>query len=590
MSVSIENKRKQQQNKPNVSHIDSQLSIELLIYGFISETEKQFKLCMEVPIEIYHLISSFCWISKFQIYSSNTISNLLFNTQICFSHDIYHIENSKWKISELIAKTNYSCIFKGINKKNGNIVALKFIPRGLKISQQTDIKTEIKALSHLRHENIISLLSYNLNVKFSDTDSKYHDLMLYVFEYASGGHLYDVLYFTDNHKLKPILARTYFIQLLSAIEYMHKNGIIHGNIHPNNLLLDNKYNLKITGFEMCKIVSTQNSNIKMNDWNVGIDEYKAPEIFRKQEYDKKIDIFSMGVILFFLLAGYAPFVHANNCDNWYKFIVNKKYKNFWKSHRKCGLQKLTTDLVTRMIVYDSNKRISINKIKKHKWIINNKILNCTILSKIFKLRHQRMEIKRNKDPNKQIINYYTHKKRGKQYYSLCNEIKHAGKTEKDLPPKLPIDETISPFDIYVSKHYNAYEILMELRFSIKTNLLGHLCNCKISIDNTIELETDGDINIYNFSFIFVVRVICLNNKTDLVYVYVCVYWCDIAECNIVKFTRLCGKTEVFARIMEILGSKCGYYLTGLDKMSVETVQSKLVIDNELESVYHKCFS
>ena len=111
----------------------------------------------------------------------------------------------------------------------------------------------------------------------------------------------------------------------------------------------------------------------------------------------------MGVVLFILLGGYPPFEHARESDKWYQFIVNKKYKNFWKSHRNCGLRQQETDLITRMICYDPDKRISLEKIKKHSWFTNKEILSSDNLIKVLRYRHQKMEQSRNNDPNKQKI-------------------------------------------------------------------------------------------------------------------------------------------------------------------------------------------
>ncbi len=115
-----------------------------------------------------------------------------------------------------------------------------------KKSQQQNIKNEIETLKCLRHENIIRLLAYNLNAKYPDRTGKTRDVILLVLEYAAGGELFDILYYTE--KLEPILARTYFRQLVAGIECMHKCGIIHRDIKPQNLLLDNKYNLKVKRF------------------------------------------------------------------------------------------------------------------------------------------------------------------------------------------------------------------------------------------------------------------------------------------------------------------------------------------------------
>ena len=155
----------------------------------------------------------------------------------------------RWFIGETLGKGGYSWVKKGIDRKNGRIVALKFMERRLtsngewKKSQQQQIKNEIETLKCLRHENIIRLLAYNLNAKYPDRNKQSRDVILLVLEYAAGGELFDILYYTE--KLEPILARTYFRQLVAGISCMHKNGIIHRDIKPQNLLLDNKYNLKV---------------------------------------------------------------------------------------------------------------------------------------------------------------------------------------------------------------------------------------------------------------------------------------------------------------------------------------------------------
>ena len=155
----------------------------------------------------------------------------------------------RWFIGETLGKGGYSWVKKGIDRKNGRIVALKFMERRLnsngewKKSQQTQIKNEIETLKCLRNENIIRLLAYNLNAKYPDRNKQSRDVILLVLEYAAGGELFDILYYTE--KLEPILARTYFRQLVAGISCMHKNGIIHRDIKPQNLLLDNKYNLKV---------------------------------------------------------------------------------------------------------------------------------------------------------------------------------------------------------------------------------------------------------------------------------------------------------------------------------------------------------
>merc|ERR1712154_348012 len=346
-----------------------------------------------------------------------------------------------------------------------------------------------------------------------------------------------------------------------------------------------------------------------NDWHVGTRGYQAPEILLRRDYDKKVDIFAMGVVLFILLGGYPPFEHAKESDKWYQFIANKKYKNFWKSHRNCGLRQQETDLITRMICYDPDKRISIEKIKKHQWFTNGELLQTSDLIKVLRYRHQRMEQQRNSDPNKQKILQNSMKR--PLIKAIETAIEKAGKKIDDKPPLLPEDEIINPYDIYTSNGNTAYEVLQGLEIAITENLKGVLI--KPDYNEITELETeniddgkDDDVNkdnyknfdgtyidIINFSWIFYAALQDLDAFTgnaDVVYVHCSLYYCNIAECNIVKFIRLSGEREAFIKIIEKLSNSAGQFLTGLDKKGSRNIAKKQKDDDErLKELYKKCF-
>ena len=340
----------------------------------------------------------------------------------------------------------------------------------------------------------------------------------------------------------------------------------------------------------------------MNDWHVGTRGYQAPEILlRKKEYDLKVDVFAMGVVLFILLGGYPPFEHARDSDKWYQFIVHKKYKNFWKSHRNCGLRQQETDLITRMLCYDPEKRISISKIKKHQWFTNDKELLCNSdLIKVLRYRHQRMEQQRNSDPNKQKI--LQHSMKRPLVKQILTAIEKAGKTEKDLPPKLPQDEIVNPYDVYTTMP--AYDVLQGLEASVTQKLKATLSRPdynQIDVNEREEDENANDdddfdgtyIDVVNFSLVFGAALQDLEkfDSADKVYVHIGVYFDEIAECNLVKFTRLSGEREAFKKIIETLSVAAGIYLTGLDKKSAKIVEQNTAKDKDadFESLYKKCF-
>ena len=219
-----------------------------------------------------------------------------------------------------------------------------------------------------------------MNGKYPQKDGTFIPIALLVLEYMAGGELFDILYYT--HAFKENIARTYFHQLIDGISACHKSRICHRDIKPENLLLDSNFMLKIADFGLAKVFDNNNndekqdnkdvinysaSSIQMNTFHVGTRGYQAPEIINKEKYSFSCDIFSCGVVLFMLLAGYPPFESASNKCGWYLPLINGNARKFWKQHRGCGISLAARDLITRMIWYDKDKRIRINGIKKHKW-------------------------------------------------------------------------------------------------------------------------------------------------------------------------------------------------------------------------------
>ena len=155
----------------------------------------------------------------------------------------------RWTIHEELGRGAFGRVEKGIDKlQNGMEVALKFISVNKMVQRQNNkkrlkiielIMNEIDTVHKIDHKNVIKLLAYNLNVDDSGT-------VLLVFEYAQCGELYRFLainkYFNDD------IAKTYFEQILNALEICHAMGIIHRDIKPQNILLDLKYQIKIADF------------------------------------------------------------------------------------------------------------------------------------------------------------------------------------------------------------------------------------------------------------------------------------------------------------------------------------------------------
>ena len=357
--------------------------------------------------------------------------------------------------------------------------------------------------------------------------------------------------------------------------------------------------IQIAGFEFCKIDLNGNNNIKMDDGNVGFGEYQAPEILlRQQYYDEKVDVFSMGVVLFILLTGYPPFKFAKESDKWYQFIVKKKYRSFWNFHRKCGLRQQETDLITRMIVFNPQKRISIDKIRKHSWFTNKDVLKTNALIKVIRYRHTKFEINRNNDPFRQSqILFHSSRCPCCLRHGLEEEMKENGLSSKTKPPSLSDQEAVGPYCFYTSNRYTAMQTLFELERLIKNELKakifkpnnGILCTIDQDVDSNPS-ETGTHIDILNFSLLFECWAQDLSSSTtNCIVINMEMRYDNIVECNILMFKRIKGNRSTFECIVEEICRRAGEYLTGLARKHSTKILHDLESD-ELNEMYSKCFA
>jgi serine/threonine protein kinase len=184
-----------------------------------------------------------------------------------------------------------------------------------------------------------------------------------VSELATGGELFYKL--AHEGKFDESKARYYFQQLISGMEYCHAKGVCHRDLKPENLLLNEDQILKISDFGLSALHRTEDGS-KLLYTTCGTPNYVAPEVLGDKGYEgTSADVWSCGVILFVFLAGYLPF-DENSTDLLFKKIQKGHYKIppwFTAGSRA---------LITRILVVDPSKRITIDDIKADEWFkINN---------------------------------------------------------------------------------------------------------------------------------------------------------------------------------------------------------------------------
>ena len=229
---------------------------------------------------------------------------------------------------------------------------IKILKGNQRFFKSSIIQNEINSLKILKYnESIVKLVDYNLDGNLIKSKNK--KVSYIVTEYLEKGEFLEFIKFNKGFHMK--IARYYFIKLIDILQTLNNNFICHRDIKPDNLVLDQDYNLKLIDFEF-------SADIRRNHKEIcGTTSYMAPELYNNEEYDGSlIDIFSCGVVLFTMVMGSLPFVKANMYDKNYQKMYYDKEK-FW-SNRKINSDSFK-NIVNLMITPFPEERISIEKIK-----------------------------------------------------------------------------------------------------------------------------------------------------------------------------------------------------------------------------------
>ncbi|XVF89393.1 hypothetical protein PTKIN_Ptkin19aG0126800 [Pterospermum kingtungense] len=260
-----------------------------------------------------------------------------------------HVLFGKYEMGRLLGKGTFAKVYYGKQLASGESVAIKVISKDQvkKEGLMEQIKREISVMRLVRHPNIVELK------EVMATKTK----IFFVMEYVRGGELFAKVY---KGKLKEDVARKYFQQLISAVDFCHSRGVSHRDLKPENLLLDENENLKISDFGLSALPEHLRNDGLLHT-QCGTPAYVAPEVLRKKGYDgSKADIWSCGVILYVLLAGFLPFQHENMMKMYTKiFKAEFEFPPWFSSESK--------RLISKILVTDPNRRITIPNIMQSPW-------------------------------------------------------------------------------------------------------------------------------------------------------------------------------------------------------------------------------
>ncbi|EAR83438.2 Serine/Threonine kinase domain protein (macronuclear) [Tetrahymena thermophila SB210] len=316
----VESSKQEYSTSPEKPVINILLSQQITVVDGISQVSSQmFNIEQPDPFVDQSLIQNFWSIDSFQI--GKCLGRGRFGNVYLSRHKL----------------TNMLFAIKQISKKNL-----------IESCMEKQLQQEIKIQTYLNHPNVLKMHGF-----FDDSQKIY-----LILELASHGDIYKEIKREANKKFTEEKAANYIRQVCEGLIYLHSQGIIHRDIKPENIL--NSYGvLKLSDFGWS--IYTEEKRMTF----CGTLDYVSPEVVSGKDYDFKVDIWSIGVLTYELITGKPPFENRQNHNEAYQKILMVKYDfpNY--------ISKEAKDFMSKLLVGDPNKRISLETALNHEWILKN---------------------------------------------------------------------------------------------------------------------------------------------------------------------------------------------------------------------------
>ncbi|XP_020099689.1 CBL-interacting serine/threonine-protein kinase 21 isoform X1 [Ananas comosus] len=338
----------------------------------------------------------------------------------------------KYRMGRTIGEGTFAKVKLAANMETGKSVAVKIIDKKMVLQNNLmyQVKREISTMKLLHHPNIVQIY------EVIATKTKIYLVM----EYVSGGQLSHKLNYLNS--LDEREARKYFQQLIDAVDYCHARGVYHRDLKPENLLLDHKGNLKVSDFGL----SVLRKPGDLLTTACGSPSYVAPEVIVHKNYDgAAADLWSCGVILFEILAGFLPF-DDHSLTNLYRKISRAEYKCpewFTAPQRK---------LISRILDPFPTRRATIAEIVADSWfrvdykpsfgIENDECYSTDDIDETFEIQNERTN-QNATEKSERLINAF-------RLIAMSNDLDLSGLFQEQkikLGAKHSIDETFEKIEI-----------------------------------------------------------------------------------------------------------------------------------------------
>ncbi|XP_030514925.2 phosphoenolpyruvate carboxylase kinase 2-like [Rhodamnia argentea] len=205
--------------------------------------------------------------------------------------------------------------------------------------------------------------------------SPHPNLLRFHSAYEDSSHLHLVLDLCDSPDLHRAVASTgslpeldaarILAQLMSAVAHCHRHGVIHRDIKPDNILFDSRGRLRLADFGSAEVIGGDQAAAAALRGLVGTPYYVAPEVVAGKEYGDKVDVWSAGVVLYVMLAGFPPFTGESAAEI-FGAVLRANLRFPPRVFRT--VSPAAKDLLKKMLCRDASRRLSADQVLSHPWV------------------------------------------------------------------------------------------------------------------------------------------------------------------------------------------------------------------------------
>lgn len=205
--------------------------------------------------------------------------------------------SGRYRIEAVVGTGGMAVVYRALDLQENRTVAVKV----LRPEYESDMEfvrrfsREAEAAAKMSHENIVNLLDVGIE----------GEMRYIVMEYVDGSTLKTMI--REEGRIHPDLALRMTIRILAAVDHAHRNGIVHRDIKPQNILVDKQGRVKVADFGIARLKASQTTKLDPNGSAMGSVHYLSPEQARGEVADEQSDLYSVGIVLYEMLTGHVPF-------------------------------------------------------------------------------------------------------------------------------------------------------------------------------------------------------------------------------------------------------------------------------------------